>query len=139
MNRIVQTTVRVLIVFSIVSVGVVLAQDYEIDWHTIDGGGEMWSIGGNYELSGTIGQPDAGEMAGGTYGLTGGFWFGCVPGDCDCDGDVDLYDFADFQVCLDASGPGGGLPGPDCACFDFDESGDVDLHDFARFQVAYEG
>jgi hypothetical protein len=27
-----------------------------------------------YSLSGTIGQPDAGQMSGGNYTLTGGFW-----------------------------------------------------------------
>ena len=113
-----------------------LAQDYDIDWHTIDGGGEMWSTGGDYELGGTIGQPDAGALAGGDYTLTGGFWFGCVPGDGDCDGDVDLDDYADFEACL--AGPGGGL-GADCGCFDFDDSGDVDLKDFAAFQVAFTG
>ena len=88
-------------------------------------------------LVSTIGQSDAGEMSGGTFTLTGGFWFGCVPGDCDCDGDVDLHDFADFVTCLE--GPGGGLPQPDCACFDLDGNGDVDLNDFAGFQLAYTG
>lgn len=47
---------------------------YSIDWYTIDGGGGT-STGGLYSISGTIGQPDAGEtMTGGTYSLTGGFW-----------------------------------------------------------------
>ena len=47
---------------------------YAIDWHTIDGGGGT-STGDVYAVSGTIGQPDAGEtMAGGLYSLTGGFW-----------------------------------------------------------------
>ena len=65
--------------------------------------------------------------------LTGGFWFGCVPGD----GDVDLDDFAEFQACL--AGPGGGLGQPECTCFDFDDSGDVNLADFAAFQTAFTG
>lgn len=46
---------------------------YAIDWFTIDGGGGT-STGGNYSLSGTIGQPDAGLMTGGSYSLAGGFW-----------------------------------------------------------------
>jgi hypothetical protein len=46
---------------------------YSIDWHTIDGGGGT-STGAVYELSGTIGQPDAGLLSGGNYSLTGGFW-----------------------------------------------------------------
>ncbi len=46
---------------------------YEISWSTIDGGGGR-STGGDYALVGTIGQPDAGEMSGGDYRLSGGFW-----------------------------------------------------------------
>lgn len=49
------------------------AQDYSIDWHTTDGGGGT-STGGPFSLSGTIGQPDAGKMSGGSFSLTGGFW-----------------------------------------------------------------
>lgn len=52
---------------------VVLAQNYSIDWYTIDGGGGT-SSGGPYTLSGTIGQPDAGVHQGGSYSLMGGFW-----------------------------------------------------------------
>ena len=48
--------------------------NYTIDWYTIDGGGGT-STGGTYQVSGTIGQPDAsGAMTGGNYSLTGGFW-----------------------------------------------------------------
>jgi hypothetical protein len=53
------------------------AQSYSIDWFTIDGGGGT-STGGVYSLSGTIGQPDAGRLAGGNYTLDGGFWAGAV-------------------------------------------------------------
>jgi hypothetical protein len=49
------------------------AQNYSIDWFTIDGGGGT-STGGVYSVSGTIGQPDAGAMSGGNYTLNGGFW-----------------------------------------------------------------
>ena len=50
------------------------AQNYSIDWFTIDGGGGT-STGGGYSVSGTIGQHDAGRpMTGGNYSLTGGFW-----------------------------------------------------------------
>jgi len=48
---------------------------YELSWYTIDGGGGT-SIGGPYELVGTIGQPDAAYSAGGGYELLGGFWPG---------------------------------------------------------------
>lgn len=58
----------------------------EITWFTIDGGGGT-STGGTFELTGTIGQPDAGgPMTGGTYSLTGGFWAGATPvNDCPAD------------------------------------------------------
>jgi len=50
------------------------AQQYSIDWYKIAGGGGT-STGGTYQVSGTIGQPDAsGAMTGGNYSLTGGFW-----------------------------------------------------------------
>jgi len=50
-----------------------LAQNYSIDWFTVDGGGGT-STGGVYSVSGTIGQPDAGQMNGGNFTLDGGFW-----------------------------------------------------------------
>jgi len=46
---------------------------YSLDWYTIDGGGGT-STGGVYQVSGTSGQPDAGQMSGGNFSLTGGFW-----------------------------------------------------------------
>jgi hypothetical protein len=51
------------------------AQNFSLDWFTIDGGGGT-SIGGNFSLSGTIGQPDASAqpMTGGGFSLSGGFW-----------------------------------------------------------------
>lgn len=65
--------------------------DYSIKWYTVDGGGGT-SSGGPYELSGTIGQPDADYLAGGDYELLGGFWTGgplCI---------VNLEHFASFAV-----------------------------------------
>ena len=50
------------------------AQSYSIDWYKIAGGGGT-STNGNYSVSGTIGQPDAGvAMTGGNYSMSGGFW-----------------------------------------------------------------
>jgi hypothetical protein len=50
------------------------AQNYSIDWYKIAGGGGT-SAGGIYQVSGTIGQPDAsGALSGGQYSVTGGFW-----------------------------------------------------------------
>ena len=52
------------------------ADVFEIPWWTVDAGGVMRSEGGGFELSGTIGQPDAGHATAGSFELTGGFWAG---------------------------------------------------------------
>jgi len=53
--------------------GLVGAQDFDLDWFAVAaGGGE--SSGGDFELSATLGQPDAGDLAGGDFAITGGFW-----------------------------------------------------------------
>lgn len=57
--------------------GVALASagnGYEITWFTHDGGGSMDLAGGDYQISSTIGQPDAATSTGGAFNLTGGFW-----------------------------------------------------------------
>ena len=51
-----------------------IAQPYSIDWHKVSGGGGT-STNGQFSVSGTVGQQDAGEaMFGGNYSLTGGYW-----------------------------------------------------------------
>ena len=94
--------------------------DYDLTWHTIDGGGGT-STGGDpgseYTLTGTIGQPDAGLMTGGDPGdqleITGGFWAGagripaplCPPDIAPSggDGNVDVHDLlaviSDWGIC----------------------------------------
>lgn len=49
---------------------------YDLSWWTVDSGGATFSIGGDYTLGVTIGQPDAGTLSGGDYTLVGGFWMG---------------------------------------------------------------
>jgi len=50
------------------------AQNFAIDWFKIGGGGGT-STNGNYSITGTIGQPDAGpKMSGGNYSVESGFW-----------------------------------------------------------------
>lgn len=47
---------------------------FTIDWYKVGGGGGT-SAGGAYQLTGTIGQHDAGgPMSGGPYSVSGGFW-----------------------------------------------------------------
>jgi hypothetical protein len=77
---------------------VVATGDFAIDFWTLDGGGEVLCTGGTFELSGTIGQPDAPATAlvGGNFRLTGGFWLGAGTcfGDLDGDGHIDSSDLA---------------------------------------------
>lgn len=110
---------------------------YDLTWHTIDGGGVMRSTGGDFELSGTIGQHDAGRMAGGGFELTGGFWFEVLPSDCNEDGVVGLLDYDTFETCI--TGPGGGPLPPGCNCYDFDQDGVITLADFATVQEMFNG
>jgi hypothetical protein len=65
--------VKTVLAIFIMAVSLPAIADYEISWHTIDGGGGT-STGGDFALVGTIGQPDVGEMVGGDYQLSGGFW-----------------------------------------------------------------
>jgi hypothetical protein len=113
---------------------------FDLSWYTIDGGGVMRSTGGGFELSGTIGQHDAGPgapgMTGGGFELTGGFWLALAPGDCNSDGGVNLFDYRDFQPCL--GGPGTAVGGS-CLCHDLDRSSTVDLADFADLQTGFHG
>jgi hypothetical protein len=50
------------------------ATTYDLSWWTVDAGGATGLIAGDYSLSGTAGQPDAGSLSVGVYDLAGGFW-----------------------------------------------------------------
>ena len=112
----------ILLIMCILLFSVPVFGDYEITWSTIDGGGGT-STGGPYTLTGTIGQPDAGEMAGGDYKLSGGFLPGTLFQQCF----VDFEHFARFAMYwLDAPcGSGNDW----CYGADLDWSTDVGLSD----------
>jgi hypothetical protein len=58
----------------LVSAALAAPNIFSIPWWTLDSGGGN-SQGGDYTVSGTIGQPDAGSsMSGGEYTVVGGFW-----------------------------------------------------------------
>ena len=63
-----------LIIPLLLAAAAVHAQQYSIAWSKIGGGGGT-SATGQYSITGTIGQHDAGfAMTGGNYSVTGGFW-----------------------------------------------------------------
>ena len=53
---------RSIVILLIAIAPVALADDFDLSWNTIDGGGG-YSFGGDFELEGTIGQCDAGRSA----------------------------------------------------------------------------
>ncbi len=108
------------------------ASAYEINWHTPDAGGV--SDGAGYQLSGAIGQADAGTLGGGGYRLFGGFYTlngtsaeEPCPGDTNGDDFVDLSDLSlllgVFGTCQDEL-----QFAPEA---DFDNSGCIDLADLS--------
>ena len=89
------------------------AQTFDLSWFTVDGGGEMFTTGGVFELSGTIGQPESGVvMSGGVFEMSGGFWPGAAgggtscAGDLDGDGDTDLADLGILLADFGCTSPG---------------------------------
>jgi len=113
-----------------------LAQSFTIDWKSVDGGGGMNTtdgVPGGFELSGTIGQPDAAgaemSLTGGSFQLVGGFWpvtqVCHCPGDLTNDGKRDGRDIQQFVRCI--------LSGGDCSCADIDLVGGVMPDDATQF------
>ena len=104
------------------------AQPFDLNWYTLDGGGELVGVGGPFELSGTIAQYDASApMSGGTFEIIGGFWAGIDPVPCppDLNGD-DTVDLADLTQLLSNFGT---LVGASHSDGDSDGDADVDLAD----------
>jgi hypothetical protein len=76
-HKLLTSTVLVgLLLLLLISGSVLLAGGgLAIPWWTVDSGGGH-SIGGDFAVTGTIGQPDAGRMTDGQYTVNGGFWHG---------------------------------------------------------------
>jgi len=65
---------RLILLLGLLIPTISFAQSYAIDWYKVAGGGGT-STAGTYQISGTIGQHDAGgPMTGGSFSLAGGFW-----------------------------------------------------------------
>jgi hypothetical protein len=64
---------KIILSFSLLISACAFAGNFTVDQFSIDGGGGT-SSGGTFSVTGTVGQPDAGEMSGGSFGVEGGFW-----------------------------------------------------------------
>lgn len=104
---------------------------YDIEWNTIDGGGDM-SSNGLLVLEGTIGQHDAGvELQGSGFSLVGGYWplvgaHLCLA-DINQDGTLDFFDYLDFVAAFSESDPPA----------DFNYDGNIDFFDYLDFVAAF--
>ncbi len=109
---------------------------FDLSWNTVDGGGGK-STGGAFDVTGTIGQPDASAvpMTGGAFSLTGGFWPGASPviiPTCPADiapqpnGDG-LVNVSDLLAVINNWGP---CPAPPALCSaDITHDGNVSVND----------
>lgn len=129
MNR---TATSMVLTALLITTGAYAIAQPTINWFTIDGGGDMFTAGGTLQLSGTIGQADAGVvMTGGTFELVGGFWAVAVPVECTCLGDMNgdtLLNGDDVQAFTDCV-----LVGGACSCAELDGVPGLDDADVALF------
>ena len=68
------TLILLLLTLALLTIPISFAQmggEYDLTWSTINSGGT--STGGEYILTGVMGQADAGILSGGEYSLNGGF------------------------------------------------------------------
>lgn len=105
-----------------------LISDFDLSWHTVDGGGGE-SAGGPFALAGTIGQHDAGgEMTDGdgNFSLSGGFWRRMLCGDHNDDESVNVQDVVtDLRIVVGLTEP----TQTQRILGDLDRNGAIDLSD----------
>jgi hypothetical protein len=64
---------------------------FSLTWSALGAGGGT-SEGGDFSLSATAGLPDAGQLSGGAFTVSGGFWQCTLIGDFDDNGLIDVGD-----------------------------------------------
>jgi hypothetical protein len=107
---------------------------FEIAWSTLDGGGGVLT-GDGFELSATIGQPDAvSQLTDGAYVLEGGYWVsGGGSGRIRCRPDLnedDFLDFFDYDAFINRYERG--------FMADYNQDGFVDFFDYDAFVADFE-
>ena len=96
------TLLAAVVTISTAAIAQLATPSYDLSWNTIDGGGGT-SSGATYEVTGTIGQPDATPVAmtGGSYSVAGGFWAGGVVPIPTCPADIAPQPNGDGMVNID--------------------------------------
>ena len=132
MNRVLTMGAAGCLAFAAIAAG---DDEYLMAWSTLDGGGGVL-VGGEFELMGTIGQPDAVTLLSGDgVELMGGYWVANSPpgrpprADFNMDGFIDFFDYDDFLFAFES-----GLPAAD-----FNRDGFIDFFDYDAFVAAFEG
>jgi hypothetical protein len=106
---------------------------FTIPWSTVDCGGGTVN-GGPFQVSGTIGQPDAVQsLTGGSFTITGGFWPVSIPTGPSCDSidfnnDGGSFDPQDIDAFLSVFSEGPCIPDT-ATCNDIDFNNDGALFD----------
>ncbi len=143
MNR---TVCCIAIVLTLLCATSSASAQFVLDWHTIDSGGGT-AVGGGFQLSGTVGQPDArGPLVGAEWTLAGGFWPG-VPvngpdllGDMNCDGSVTVGDINPFVLALtDPAGYADMFPDCNILNGDCSDDGSISVGDINCFVALVTG
>jgi hypothetical protein len=121
-------SIKTFVIFLAVSILLLFSKSvfgkYDLSWYTFEGGGGRCS-GGQYMLTGSIGQPDADWCREAQYEVLGGF----LPGEPICI--VNFRDFASFALhWLDAPCNVGNNW---CGGADLDQLGDVGAEDANLF------
>lgn len=122
------SSVALIVVLSGLASSAAYAQ-LSIDAYVIAGGGSINASGGSLSMSGTIGQPLAGQAASGELTLYSGFWSPVVGPACDPDtnqdGVVDQGDI-DYLINVIAGGSNSTQIDPDINRDGVVDQGDVD-------------
>ncbi len=106
------------------------------DTYTLTVSDALTAVNSGQRLDGEIADPfDPASLPSGDGVALGNavtkFTIVCAFGDADCDGDVDLRDFAAFQTCFTGAN---GVSAAGCEMMRFDADRDVDLADLAAFE-----
>lgn len=107
---------------------------YVISWSTLDSGGGVLT-GDTFEISATIGQPDAGTLSGDEFLIETGYWVSPsgsgrnpCPGDFNRDGFIDFFDYDNFVLLFET--------GFNAA--DVNRDGFIDFFDYDDFVRSFE-